>query len=164
MRPNPVNAPTVEDFAVFLADAAQQWGTVTTKGGYMLYDETAIAVLEALGNFADFMRISNNSLADLMDVVNEYAVTACTMERQGKANRAHDALTRLISLYMDATDAQQALYALGNAVGRFAEAKNTYTLAEYRRAQEATDAAATDTPEGAKTHETETASDNTPKQ
>lgn len=174
-RPNPVAAPTMADFTVFLADAMQQWGTVTTKGGYMLCDETAIAVLEALGNFADFMRISANSLADLMDVVNEYAVTACTMERQGKANRAHDALTRLISLYIDATDAQQALYALENAAGRFAEAKNAYTLAEYRREQEAKakagavitfteqDAAATDAPEGAETHKPETMTDNTPK-
>lgn len=135
-QPNPVAAPTMADFNVFLADAMQQYGTATYANGDMNDDETAATTLSTIADLADFMPISTNRLADLMDVVNEYAVTACTMERQGKANRAHDTLTRLISLYMNVTEMRQELQSLNAAAFRFGEVQKAYNLAEYCREQE----------------------------
>ncbi len=151
-QPNPVAAPTMADFNVFLADAMQQYGTATYANGDMNDDETAATTLSTIADLADFMPISTTYLADLMGVVNEYAVTACTMERQDKANCAYEALTRLVSLHIKFTEVWPYLSSLGRAALDFEEAQHAYNLAEYRREQE-----------GAETHEPETMTDNTPK-
>lgn len=137
-------APTAEDFNRYIADAMQQWGTVTTDNGFMLDDETVTNTLATVGDLGDYMPISANRLADLMDVMNEYAVTACTMERQGKANRAHETLTRLISLYLNVTARRQELCSLATAAARFDADCRAYNLAQHH-------------------HEPETMTDNTPK-
>lgn len=128
--------PTAADFNRYLAEAVQQWGTVTLNG-VIDYDETVITTLATVGDLGDYMPISANRLADLMDVVNEYAVTACTMDRQGKANRAHETLTRLISLYLNVTERRQELFSLASAASQFEADMTAYTLAQHHREQEA---------------------------
>lgn len=128
--------PTAADFNRYLAEAVQQCGTVTLNG-VIDYDETVTTTLATVGGLGDYMPISANRLADLMDVVNEYAVTACTMDRQGKANRAHETLTRLISLYLNVTERRQELFSLASAASQFDADMTAYTLAQYHREQEA---------------------------
>lgn len=132
----PTTEPTAADFNRYLAEAVQQWGTVAVNG-VMDYEETVTTTLATVGDLGDYLPISANRLADLMDVVNEYAVTACSMERQGKANRAHETLTRLISLYLNVTERRQELCSLARAAADLEADMTAYNLARYRREQEA---------------------------
>lgn len=136
IRVAPTTAPTMADFTHFLADAVRQYGTLADDNGAMCDDETAAATLSALGGLADHAPISSDLLADLMEVVNDYSVTACTMARQGRANRAHGALTRLIALYLDVLERWPELCALRQACDDYNAAAAAHTLAEYRRRQE----------------------------
>ena len=137
-RVTPTTAPTMADFTRLLADAARRWGTVTDDNGAMRDDKTAAAALSTLGELADHVPISPDHIGDLMAVVNDYAVTACTMERQRRANRAHDALTSLAALYLDVLERQPELCALGQASDDYNAAVDAYNLAEYHRRRQKT--------------------------
>lgn len=135
-NPNSTAAPTMADFNRYLVEAVQQWGTVTVEGE-MDHDETLTATIVSVADLGDYMPISASRIADLMDVMHDYTASARTNERQAKADRAHDALTCLISIYMNVTERRQELCSLASAAARFEEDCKVYTLAEYRREEEA---------------------------
>lgn len=189
------NRPNLADFGVLLADAAQEQNISTAKNGALLNEETANSLLSTLGVLAGDLAASHLAAADLcalMDVVNEYAVTACTMERQHKANAAHKALTEIITVWGLIKDYRPELWILYRAAANYDDAvfaaKQKAAATDKAKAAELADlgrnagqlgavitfteanAAATDEPEtatvpkdGAESHEPETMTDNTPK-
>lgn len=151
-RPNRT-APTMTDFTRHLAKAIQEWGTMTIDG-VMDAEDTATVSLATLGDLGEYDPIATSRLADLMDVVHGYTLTARTMEQQRKTNHAHDALRRLIALYMDVMERRHLLGSLARAALDFGEDCKAYSLAEYSRKTQQ---------EAAESHEPETMTDNTPK-
>lgn len=132
--------PTLEDFGVMLADAAQRQYTTNAKDGALLNEKTCNSLLSDLGGFADDLAASHLADADLcalMDVVNEYAVKACEIRRQEKANRAHNALTEIITVWGLIKDHRPELWIFSNAAANYDDAIFTASRAQYRREQEA---------------------------
>lgn len=126
MRPNPTDRPTLADLAPMLADAAQEYGTRRHDNGTLNDEETANDLLTSLGDLAEELAISNisvNYLCALMEIVNEYAVTAQTIERQGRANNAAAGLQQVVKFWGLIKDYSPYLWPFANAVQAYDKAQ-----------------------------------------
>lgn len=120
MRHNPTNRPTMGDYCRHIADAAQRHGTITNSNGFMMDEDTAEITLNAIADLAGFIPcISVNDLAALMDVTHEYTSRATTPNAQHTANKAHEALTGLISLYAAVNKIRPELEAMETATANY---------------------------------------------
>lgn len=159
MRPNPTNRPTIADFALMLADAAQGWGTIIHDNGTMNDEDTANEVISRLGDFAEELAITDlsaNRLCALMEAANAYAANARTAQQQKTATAAAHALQAVVTLWGLIKDYRPELWQLAAASKNYDDA-----IMAARRHEWEADAAGTDE---AETHEPETATDNTPEQ
>ena len=137
--PNPVGAPTMEDFSRALADGMQRTGTVTASNGLMLDDETAATTLQTLAGLSTALpKTSHAELAELLEVINAYGISACTPEEQSKAQRAHKTLMAIIRLYYAAKGMRGELNALAKAAAAYRTAQKAYKRAQ-RAAQKQND-------------------------
>lgn len=186
MRPTANSRPTLIDFGAMLADSAREYGIICNPDNSINVRETADNVITALAGITEELAgfyINADNLGALMAVVHEYAVTACTIDRQGKANRAHEALKAFTALYNLVTHYRPELLQYSSAASAYDRAQCLAYADEHRREEESepgqpgaatfTDecAAATDEPDTTasptqytETHDPEFITDSTPKQ
>lgn len=118
-HPNPTDRPTMSDICQLIADAAQMEGTVTNGSGFMMDEDTAKTTLDAIADIADLIpNISVNELAALMDATHAYTKATHGTPQAYKAERAHEALTGLISLHTAIISRIPQLSALNIAISR----------------------------------------------
>lgn len=122
---NPTDRPTFADLMPMMADAAQGYAVMHHDNGTMDDEETANDLLERVGVLAEELALSDISatqLCDLMEVVNEYAVTAHDIARQGKANNAAAALRQIITTWGLMKDYRPELWQFSNATAQYSKA------------------------------------------
>lgn len=123
-NPNPTDRPTFADLAPMFADAAQGYGVMHHDNGTMDDEETANDLLERVGVLAEELALSDISatqLCALVEIVNEYALTANEMARQGKANNAAAALRQIITTWGLLKDYRPELWQFSNATAKYSQ-------------------------------------------
>lgn len=116
---NPTNRPTMADLCYLIADAVQREGTVTNGNCFMMDEPTAHTTLDAIADLATLAPcISINELSALMDSVHYYTKATFGTPQAYKAERAHEALTGLISLYTATVNRMPQLSALNTAMSQ----------------------------------------------
>lgn len=122
MKANTINRPTLADFGAMLADSAQHYGTIRHDAGTLNYEETANDVLERLGDLAEELALSDisaNRISALMEVVNEYAIAAHTIDRQETARKAAAALRQIITLWGMCKDYRPEMWIMANSAAHY---------------------------------------------